>query len=218
MCCGLGGEGALRAWSEATSIELATELENAAEAPAGRSIALTKAAVTPVRASVAASPLRWKNIAMCGERLNMSEQPQQFTIKIRNTDDVPLEFENPIHEQYLDKIKQVGMKAFKDWCNGIDGDFKVKKILIQSVDMFGPRVKKVLIQSVDMFGPRVKKILIQSVDMFGPRVGFIKFSADIQDKEGTKIPGVVFMRGNAVGIFVLITCEEDKKQYTCFSP
>ena len=42
----------------------ASELENAAEAPAGRSMEFIKAAVTPVRASVAASPPRRKNIAM----------------------------------------------------------------------------------------------------------------------------------------------------------
>ena len=59
----MGGEGALRSWSEAASMEV-SELENAAEAPAGRSMEFIMAAVTPVRASVAASPPRRKNIAI----------------------------------------------------------------------------------------------------------------------------------------------------------
>jgi len=52
----------------------------------------------------------------------------------------------------------------------------------------------------------VKKIHIQGVDFFGPRVGFIKFKADIFDDTGKFLPGVVFMRGGAVGILVILSC------------
>ena len=76
------------------------------------------------------------------------------------------------------------MKAFSDWCTNLDKDFKLKSLTIQSVDMFGPRV------------------------------GFIKFKADITDTSGTNIPSIVFMRGGAVGMMILIVCEEDQKQYT----
>lgn len=96
--------------------------------------------------------------------------------------DVPITFDNPALEELFDKLKQ--MKAFNDWCNGIDEDFVVKGITVQSIDMFGPRV------------------------------GFVKFKADVTDKNDIAIPSIVFMRGPCVGIFVLITCEEDKKQYT----
>ena len=61
---------------------------------------------------------------------------------------------------------------------------------------------------------KLKSLTIQSVDMFGPRVGFIKFKADITDSSGTNIPSIVFMRGGAVGMMILIACEEDRKQYT----
>uniref|UniRef100_A0A7I4F4V7 Nudix hydrolase domain-containing protein n=3 Tax=Physcomitrium patens TaxID=3218 RepID=A0A7I4F4V7_PHYPA len=54
----------------------------------------------------------------------------------------------------------------------------------------------------------LRKILIQSIDMFGPRVGFVKFKADIIDlKTGAKLPGIVFARGGAVGILMLLECE-----------
>jgi len=53
----------------------------------------------------------------------------------------------------------------------------------------------------------VKRILLQGVDFFGPRVGFIKFRADIFDENGMFIPGVVFMRGGAVGILVILSCD-----------
>ena len=51
--------------------------------------------------------------------------------------------------------------------------------------------------------------------MFGPRVGFIKFKAralvDIGGSEGDdgviEVPGIVFMRGGAVGILVILECE-----------
>jgi ADP-sugar diphosphatase len=75
-------------------------------------------------------------------------------------------------------------QAFNDWCNTIDAEFVVKKITVQSVDMFGPRM------------------------------GFVKFKGDITDEQGRVIPSIVFMRGASVGMLIVITCEEDKRQYT----
>lgn len=44
--------------------------------------------------------------------------------------------------------------------------------------------------------------------MFGERVGFLKFKADIVDKEtGKKVPGIVFARGPAVAILILLESE-----------
>ncbi|TKW19422.1 hypothetical protein SEVIR_4G019000v4 [Setaria viridis] len=49
------------------------------------------------------------------------------------------------------------------------------------------------------------RILIQGVDMFGKRVGFMKFKADIIDEETkTKVPGIVFARGPAVAVLILL--------------
>ncbi|KAF3964847.1 hypothetical protein CMV_010914 [Castanea mollissima] len=51
------------------------------------------------------------------------------------------------------------------------------------------------------------------VDMFGERVGFLKFKADIVDKEtGKKVPGIVFARGPAVAILILL--ESEGETYT----
>ena len=55
---------------------------------------------------------------------------------------------------------------------------------------------------------------MQSIDMFGARMGFVKFKGDITDEQGRVIPSIVFMRGASVGMLIVITCEEDKKQYT----
>ena len=49
--------------------------------------------------------------------------------------------------------------------------------------------------------------------MFGPRMGFVKFKGDITDEQGRVIPSIVFMRGASVGMLI-VTCEEDKRQYT----
>ncbi|NP_001394093.1 Nudix hydrolase 14, chloroplastic isoform 2 [Zea mays] len=49
------------------------------------------------------------------------------------------------------------------------------------------------------------RVLIQGVDMFGKRVGFLKFKADIVDEETkTKVPGIVFARGPAVAVLILL--------------
>jgi hypothetical protein len=63
----------------------------------------------------------------------------------------------------------------------------------------------------------INGVEVQSIDMFGPRVGFIKFKADavinIGGEEGAvMVPGIVFMRGGAVGILVILEC--DGREYT----
>jgi len=56
----------------------------------------------------------------------------------------------------------------------------------------------------------VRGIHFQSLDKFGPRVGFIKMKADIVTREGNKfVPGICLLRGGAVAILILITCEGD---------
>ncbi|KAM0046086.1 putative ADP-sugar diphosphatase [Helianthus debilis subsp. tardiflorus] len=57
------------------------------------------------------------------------------------------------------------------------------------------------------------QVLIQGIDMFGKRVGFLKFKADVIDKEtGQKVPGIVFARGPAVAVLILL--ESEGKTYT----
>eukprot|EP00252_Welwitschia_mirabilis_P011365 TRINITY_DN2555_c0_g1_i1.p1 TRINITY_DN2555_c0_g1~~TRINITY_DN2555_c0_g1_i1.p1 ORF type:complete len:335 (+),score=73.87 TRINITY_DN2555_c0_g1_i1:65-1069(+) len=59
----------------------------------------------------------------------------------------------------------------------------------------------------------LKKVVIQNVDIFGERVGFLKFKADVFDNTtGKKLPGIVFARGGAVAILILLEC--DGKIYT----
>lgn len=40
--------------------------------------------------------------------------------------------------------------------------------------------------------------------MFGPRPGFVKFIANVVNENGERVPGIVFMRGAAVGMYVSI--------------
>lgn len=56
----------------------------------------------------------------------------------------------------------------------------------------------------------LKQVLIQGVDMFGTRIGFLKFKADILDnKSGKKVPGIVFARGPAVAVLILLHSGEE---------
>ena len=54
----------------------------------------------------------------------------------------------------------------------------------------------------------VSAIHIQGVDMFGRRVGFVKFRADVS-RHGKPLPGIVFMRGGAVAILVILSVDGD---------
>ena len=58
----------------------------------------------------------------------------------------------------------------------------------------------------------IENIHVQSLDMFGPRVGFIKFKSTAKVNVGGEkglisVPGIVFMRGGAVGVLVILECE-----------
>ena len=55
----------------------------------------------------------------------------------------------------------------------------------------------------------IKNIEIQSVDMFGPNVGFIKLKVNV-DFNGRPIPGIIFMRGAAVAVLVILIFNGDK--------
>ena len=48
-------------------------------------------------------------------------------------------------------------------------------------------------------------LTIQSVDFFGPRVGFVKLIAEASWC-GTRVPGVIFLRGGAVSVLPLLSC------------
>jgi 8-oxo-dGTP pyrophosphatase MutT (NUDIX family) len=61
---------------------------------------------------------------------------------------------------------------------------------------------------------KLHNVNIQAVDMFGPKVGFIKFVADVTDKDGDKLPGSVFMRGGSVAVLPVI---KDKMSLEEFS-
>jgi ADP-sugar diphosphatase len=58
----------------------------------------------------------------------------------------------------------------------------------------------------------VEQLTIQSVDFFGSRVGFLKFDAHASFN-GRKIPSIVFMRGGAVSILVLLRCLDSGERW-----
>jgi len=58
----------------------------------------------------------------------------------------------------------------------------------------------------------VKELKIQSLDIFGSgKIGFLKFKADVELVEtGKKLPGIVFLRGGAVGILFVLRSIDPK--------
>jgi ADP-sugar diphosphatase len=58
----------------------------------------------------------------------------------------------------------------------------------------------------------IRDIHVQSLDMFGPNVGFVKFKSTAEVVAGGEngvitVPGIVFMRGGAVGVLVIMECQ-----------
>lgn len=74
-------------------------------------------------------------------------------------------------------------KIFQDWIKVIDSRFIVKSLTVDSVDVVGP------------VGAR--------------RVLFVKLYADVTDKQGNKLPGIVFLRGGTVAVFFVLYCGLD---------
>ncbi|KAH8816850.1 hypothetical protein F5884DRAFT_777629 [Xylogone sp. PMI_703] len=55
----------------------------------------------------------------------------------------------------------------------------------------------------------LRSIKIQSIDRFGGnRLGFVKFIADIQNANGEKLPGSIFLRGASVAMLILLIPED----------
>ncbi|RQM07107.1 hypothetical protein DH86_00003456 [Scytalidium sp. 3C] len=55
----------------------------------------------------------------------------------------------------------------------------------------------------------LRSIKIQSIDRFGKgNLGFVKFVADVQNADGEKLPGSVFLRGASVAMLVVLTPDD----------
>jgi len=77
---------------------------------------------------------------------------------------------------------------FLDWAASLDADFVVSKVVIQSVDEF----------------PKGK-------------VGFLKINASIT-RDGKFVPGITFIRGDSVGILVVLRCQGEKHTLLTVQP
>jgi ADP-sugar diphosphatase len=97
-------------------------------------------------------------------------------------------------EAGIDLDAAMQSKQFQNWLAQVDtSNFKISSVHFQSVDMFG---------SPD--GPQ--------------KIGFIKFKADVVDKAGKFIPGIVFMRGGSVGILAVLNCRGKKYSVMTVQP
>lgn len=78
----------------------------------------------------------------------------------------------------------VDSPLFQEWCGSLDPKFRIRSIFFQSVDFVGQPPNR--------------------------RVIFIKFKADVIDDRGHKLPGIVFLRGGAVAMLVVLRCEGEE--------
>ena len=113
---------------------------------------------------------------------DMNDSSTQYALWDRKERRINVTFANEYDEEYWDKIK--AMKAFVQWFEKASTPF------------------------------RINGILIQSVDMFGPRVGFLKIKADLVNAQGLAVPSIAFLRGGSVAILVIIEDAKTGKEYT----
>jgi len=116
------------------------------------------------------------------------------TLRLLNCD-IPMTWASYVDEALVEKVLKHG--PFIDWVANIN--------LIENHDATKPELI-------------VDKVHIQHIDMFGPRVGFVKFEVAARkwnEKVGQVafVPGVVFMRGGAVGILCILIEAETGKEY-----
>ncbi|KAF9416604.1 hypothetical protein BGZ94_010171 [Podila epigama] len=89
-------------------------------------------------------------------------------------------------------IQQVAeFKPLKDWANNLAKEEEATK----------DDPSKLLI--------KVKEVTVKNVDYFGPRVGFVNLAVDAELTEsGQKPPGLIFMRGGAVAVLVVLKSKD----------
>ena len=132
--------------------------------------------------------------------------------------DVPITAVEGINTQLV-----IGWKTFKQWMYAIDADPLLTVTMVRTAP---PNAAPPVAAHPSPPRPRLPRtdvtmvaaqIELQSVDMFGSRIGFIKFKANAMlniggDEGQIAVPGIVFMRGGAVAVLVILECEG--KEYT----
>eukprot|EP01113_Clastostelium_recurvatum_P025562 TRINITY_DN3075_c0_g1_i2.p1 TRINITY_DN3075_c0_g1~~TRINITY_DN3075_c0_g1_i2.p1 ORF type:complete len:298 (-),score=89.60 TRINITY_DN3075_c0_g1_i2:34-852(-) len=91
---------------------------------------------------------------------------------------VPLSWDESLSREKAQQVLDT-FSPFKDWAKNISNE-ETEKVI------------------------KVQKVHLQSIDMFGPRIGFLKFKADVVNKDNQMVPGITFMRGGAVAVLVIL--------------
>ncbi|CAL1148561.1 unnamed protein product [Cladocopium goreaui] len=58
---------------------------------------------------------------------------------------------------------------------------------------------------------RLQRVTVQSVDMFGKKVGFVKLKSEVYDRDGDPLAGICFLRGGSVAVLVILESESGKE-------
>ncbi|KAI8904691.1 hypothetical protein EDD86DRAFT_212568 [Gorgonomyces haynaldii] len=91
---------------------------------------------------------------------------------------VPITLKYPQLQEHVPKVLE--FVPFRNWVSRLENDLLKSQLTPQ-------------------------KIELQDVDFFGSRIGFVKVKADILNEDGKLMPGIAFLRGDAVGVLVRIT-------------
>lgn len=110
---------------------------------------------------------------------------------------VPVTYQTPIEESAV-KLALAGV-PFQEWLKQLETqqNLNLKSILIQNIDMFGPRVGFIKFK-----GEVTKTVITEQVDLNGVKSLL---------REEKQIPNIVFMRGGSVAILVVLITPKNRK-------
>ena len=126
---------------------------------------------------------------------------------------VPVVFKYPTLSQHWPLIQQ--FLPLKNWLKEYEGnemvqaghELAIKSFIVEDVSFFGPRIGFLKFHLDACFA---SPPVVGSVDGSTVLVGSVADAASADDTStpvtGPKVPGIVFMRGNAVCVLLLIKC------------
>jgi ADP-sugar diphosphatase len=102
----------------------------------------------------------------------------------------------PCPVKLTDNITQeqlLSYPAFKTWHKTISHSLSLQSKSNHEFNKSPYKLREIIVQSVDWFGSGEKK-----------RLGFVKFQAQITNDNGEHLPGAVFMRGSSVAMLLVL--------------
>jgi ADP-sugar diphosphatase len=138
---------------------------------------------------------------------NLSDQRVENIVVQKITFHLPgfTNHEIPVEMTGVDvsKAELLAFPAFQKWLNTLKASLNQQKFSDHSFHKSRYELRKIIIQSVDWFGPKEKP---------RAKLGFVKLKAEIENGKGETLPGVVFLRGGSVAVLMIVRPSDSRDE------